>query len=871
MARRRNGGQRGPAVGRGTEDEKAQRVTAAAQGDVARVPAVAAAADAERTASGQFEQAINELRQLRTELREQREALERARTEVHVERWRYRQLFDCAPIGYVVTDANGTIQDANAAAAALFRARPSFLAGKPLTVFVAREERRAFRRRLMSVQAREQPREWVVTLEPRGGGALKVGVIVTAELEPTGDAVMLRVQMQDITARLVAEDQIRTLNATLEQRVIERTAQLEATSLSLGEALRRERQSSELLEAARRRLAFVADASRELGGSLDPDEAIRHVGGLAVPLLADWTFIDLLTEDGRVQRLPGAHADPAFEDELRALVHHYPYDARSAFCVPRVLRSGEPEIVEEVGDHWLSAAAASEEHLRLLRLLGMGSYLVVPMRVADRVIGALSLVARQPGRYGLAELETAEELAARAALALENARLYAAEHRARRAAELAMNRVARLQSVTAALSSTQTPAETAAVIVCQGVEAVGAAAGMVALVSDDAARLQMVRASGLADDAIERLSPLATSARGPMAQALRTGEATVLAVAELRSRHPDLDADIVPSAWGSIAVLPLILDGRPLGALGFAFRVVREMAADDRAFMVTLAQQCAQAFERVRLNESERVAREEAERANKSKTEFLAMLSHELRTPLTTVGGYAELLEMGVHGPITSAQRDSIERIRRAQTHIAGVLSNVLSFVRAESGRLLIRTGEVEMSQLLGDVRVFVEPLFRVKHLTLEMSEGRSGGTAWGDREKVQQILINLLSNAAKFSPVNGTVAVDWGLAGSRVTVRVRDGGPGISDSDLPRIFEPFYRGSAVCVQEVAGTGLGLAISRDLARLMDGDLTVASVPGAGATFTLTLPAARPADEHGHTSAVRAGLPVRFGDAAKESA
>ena len=232
------------------------------------------------------------------------------------------------------------------------------------------------------------------------------------------------------------------------------------------------------------------------------------------------------------------------------------------------------------------------------------------------------------------------------------------------------------------------------------------------------------------------------------------------------------------------------------------------------------------------------------EAANQAKSQFLAVMSHELRTPLNAIGGYAQLLELGVHGPITDQQRVALERIQRAQRHLLRLINNVFNLARIEAGRVEYTMEDVEIDELVRNVLPMVEPQMATGGLR-SVTAVPAGLRVRADREKVQQILINLLTNAVKFTPAGGTITVTAEAAGDdRVLINVIDTGIGIPADKLASVFEPFIQVDASHTRRTEGSGLGLAISRDLARGMGGDLTARSEEGKGSTFVLTLPRAK---------------------------
>jgi signal transduction histidine kinase len=242
-----------------------------------------------------------------------------------------------------------------------------------------------------------------------------------------------------------------------------------------------------------------------------------------------------------------------------------------------------------------------------------------------------------------------------------------------------------------------------------------------------------------------------------------------------------------------------------------------------------------------RIAEAEQ-ARAEAEQASRAKSDFLAVMSHELRTPLNAIGGYAQLLELGVHGPVNDAQRDALARIGRSQAHLLRLINDVLNFAKIDARQVQYAVSDVRLDETVANLEPLVAPQVRAKGLTFTW---RAGGepplTARADPDKLQQVVLNVLVNAIKFTPAGGTIGIECDAVGDRVRIRVRDTGVGIPAERLPFIFEPFVQGERALNRPHEGVGLGLAISRDLARGMGGDLTVESAVGQGSVFTISLP------------------------------
>jgi signal transduction histidine kinase len=233
-----------------------------------------------------------------------------------------------------------------------------------------------------------------------------------------------------------------------------------------------------------------------------------------------------------------------------------------------------------------------------------------------------------------------------------------------------------------------------------------------------------------------------------------------------------------------------------------------------------------------------------AEEANRVKAQFLTTMSHELRTPLNAIDGYAELLEMGLRGPVTAAQAQDLARIRRSQRHLLALVNDVLNFARLEAGRVEWQITDVSVDDTLQVVESLIRPQLEAKRITYTRDDCDDGLTVRADAEKLRQILVNLLGNAWKFTDAGGSVSISCDTDDTDVRIRVRDTGRGIPAEKLPTIFDPFVQVDRhLGGESQQGVGLGLAISRDLARGMNGNLDVTSTVAAGSEFVLSVPRA----------------------------
>jgi PAS domain S-box-containing protein len=263
-----------------------------------------------------------------------------------------------------------------------------------------------------------------------------------------------------------------------------------------------------------------------------------------------------------------------------------------------------------------------------------------------------------------------------------------------------------------------------------------------------------------------------------------------------------------------------------------------EQANDELVDSLADAEEARELAEAARREADE--ARRAAEQANAAKGQFLATMSHELRTPLNAIVGYVDLLEVGVHGPLTQEQHEDLRRIRRSGAMLHRLVEHVLGFARLESGKVEYRYEDVVLDRFLATLEGFIAPRLAQKGLQYGLDCNGASVTVSIDRDKVEQIMLNLLSNAVKFTD-RGRIDVRCAVSDAVFRIEVADTGRGIRESFLESIFEPFTQGDSSLTRPSEGTGLGLSISRQLARGMGGDITVESTEGRGSTFVVVLP------------------------------
>jgi signal transduction histidine kinase len=383
---------------------------------------------------------------------------------------------------------------------------------------------------------------------------------------------------------------------------------------------------------------------------------------------------------------------------------------------------------------------------------------------------------------------------------------------------------------------------------------VGAAAGSFFAVGADGGTFELLASEGYDAETSRPFARFPVTPGRPLSDAvLRDAPAYLPSLEQSAASYPEMTPFLRATGYEAFAALPVRAGpaAAPTAALSFSFPEARAFDAEEGAFLETLAAQAGQALERARLVGAERAARAAAEEANAAKTQFLSTMSHELRTPLNAIGGYADLLVLGVRGPVNEAQRQDLERLRRANEHLTGLVTDVLNFARLDAGQVEFRVEDVALGPLIADLETLIGPQLAAKALAFDHDSCAPDTpdrphVVRGDAEKVRQILLNLLSNAVKFTDAGGRVALacETDAGAGAIRLRVSDTGRGIPADQLERVFEPFVQVDRHRTPESQqGVGLGLAISRDLARGMRGDLTAESTPAVGSTFTLTLPRA----------------------------
>jgi signal transduction histidine kinase len=297
---------------------------------------------------------------------------------------------------------------------------------------------------------------------------------------------------------------------------------------------------------------------------------------------------------------------------------------------------------------------------------------------------------------------------------------------------------------------------------------------------------------------------------------------------------------VVQAGYRSILIVPLLGPERAIGVLVIRRKVPGEFPGSTIDLLQTFAAQSVLAIQNARLFHEIEEKSQQLELASRHKSQFLANMSHELRTPLNAILGYSELVLDDIYGAVPEKARAALERVQSNGKHLLGLINDVLDLAKIEAGKLTLSLADYAMDEVVASVVAAVEALAAEKHLALTVDVPSDLPIGHGDEQRIRQVLLNLVSNAIKFTDA-GEVTITARVGDGAFQVAVSDTGPGISAEDQAKLFQEFQQADSSSTRTKGGTGLGLAISRRFIDLHGGRIRVESAPGHGSTFTFELP------------------------------
>lgn len=584
------------------------------------------------------------------------------------------------------------------------------------------------------------------------------------------------------------------------------------------ERVAREDELSRLLaqeQAARGQLAFMAEASAHLAVSLDYETTLQHVARLMLPDLADYCLIDIIADDQQIQRVAIAHIDPSKEALLHQLDRHYPDSHHGGQPAQIAIQTGRSAIILDLASSHASDRDAGPERQQILATLATRSILAVPLQTRGQILGAITLCSTQADYYDAQDRVLIEELAHRAAMAIDNARLYQQAQAALHARDQALRIVEAERSKLQRLFM-QAPA---AICILEGPE------------------LRFAFTNDLYRQIVGDRDLIGRPVREALPEMVNQG---LIALIErvYATGEPFIGSE-----------LPIQIDKyhdspMELGYFSFVYQPTRDAQGHIDGVLVhaiDVTDQVRAQHERNELFAQAEIARAEAERAVQIRDQFFSVAAHELKTPLTSLLGNVQLIQRRSAREGLLHERDQRALgVVAAQTHrLHQMIEALLDVTRLESGHLSLNRAPLDLSALVQRIVDEVQP--SLSNHTLAFSSPDTALLVDGDALRLEQVLQNIVQNAVKYSPSGGTIAIDMRSREQSACVSVADQGIGIPQDSLQHLFSRFYRATNVNTQHISGMGIGLYVVKEILTLHGGSVAVESSEGIGSTFTICLP------------------------------
>jgi two-component system, NtrC family, sensor kinase len=621
------------------------------------------------------------------------------------------------------------------------------------------------------------------------------------------------------------EQQIALLKTFADQAVIaienvRLFKELEARNRELTDALEQQTATSEILGVISR-------------SQTDVQPVFDTIARSAVKL-CDGLFSALFQFDGELlHRVAQHNYTPEALEEL-----HRVFPARPT----RALFSGRAILERAVVHIPDSEVDPEHQHRALRRAIGWRSGLFVPMLREGAPIGVIEVARAEPGPFSNSEIELLKTFADQAVIAIENVRLF--KELEARTGELtrSVDQLTALGEISQAVSSTLDVETVLQTIVSRASQLAGAD-GCAIYEYDDATEAFHIRATHNLDPILVetlRAAPL-RKGEGAMGRAAETREPTQIAdIAAPEAYQSHIRDTLLHAGYRALLSVPLLREGEIIGSLSLNRHTPGEFSPEAVEVLKTFATQSALAIQNARLFRELADKSRQLEAASRHKSEFLANMSHELRTPLNAIIGFSEVLAQGMFGVINDKQTEYLQDILESGRHLLSLINDILDLSKIEAGRMELEPSDFDLASAIENALILVRERASRRGITLGSIIDEHLGIIRGDERKVKQVLLNLLSNALKFTPEGGRIDVGACLADQMAEVSVSDTGIGIAPGDQETVFEEF-RQVGTADKKAEGTGLGLTLSRKFIELHGGRIWVTSQVGVGSTFTFTLP------------------------------
>ena len=602
--------------------------------------------------------------------------------------------------------------------------------------------------------------------------------------------------------------QLRESYAGLEQKVAERTQELE-------NALQQQTAISEIL--------------RVISSSPTDVQPVFDTIAASALGLCDAVSALVFTFDGKLIHLAAnANVDPQAESAWRRA---FPRPPSRETTVARALLTGQVAMIPDVLDDPDYAVGDMAVDT------GFRSTLAVPLIRDGTPIGAIGVGRPHPGAFGEHQIAILQTFADQAVIAIENVRLF-------NETKEALQQQTAVAEILRVISASPTDVQPVLEAIAErAARLCDASAASMYLIEDDA--LRHLASRGPSPDPVTHVASLPIDGETITSRAVL--ERRTIQVEDLLAaadEYPRSRAIAQQHGHRTVVVTPLLREGQPFGAILLRRNDVHAFSEREIALLRTFGDQAAIALENVRLFREIEEKSRQLEVANKHKSEFLANMSHELRTPLNAIIGFSEVLLERLFGDLNDKQDDYLKDIHSSGKHLLSLINDILDLSKIEAGRMELEPSPVDVASAISNALTLVRERAQHHGITLAQDVDPALHTVEADERKFKQILLNLLSNAVKFTPDGGRIDVTARRTGDVAQIAVRDTGIGIAPEHQAAVFEEFRQVGRDYTRKQEGTGLGLALTRRFVELHGGTIRLESAPGAGSTFTFTLPLSR---------------------------
>jgi signal transduction histidine kinase len=596
--------------------------------------------------------------------------------------------------------------------------------------------------------------------------------------------------------------------------------ELESRNRDLTEALEQQTATSEILRA-------ISQSPRDV-------QPVFNTIAAAAQKLCRASSGLVFTFDGELIHLAAdANLDPKAAEAWRKLFPRPPSRdtaatravlTRSVVAVPDVL--ADPEYV-------IGATAA---------VTGFRSAMAVPLMRQESPIGAVGVGRTEAGAFPDKQIALLKTFADQAVIAIENVRLFTELEMRTAQLTRSVGELKALGEVGQAVSSTLDLETVLQTIVSRATQLAEMDGGSIWEYDDAREEFHLHATHHLPKElaGVLKATPI-RKGEGALGQLAVTAEPVQIRdFADERAYKSRLRNALIRSGFRSVVAVPLLREDRLLGALAVNSKSPADFEPQVIELLKTFATQSALAIQNARLFREIEDKGRELQIASQHKSEFLANMSHELRTPLNAIIGFSEVLAERMFGDINDKQADYLSDILESGRHLLSLINDILDLSKIEAGRMELEPTDFDLPSAIENTLILVRERAQRRAIALERTLDDRLGIIYADERKVKQVLLNLLSNALKFTPEGGRIAVAAALSDGAVEISVADTGVGIAAEDQEAVFEEF-RQVGTASKKAEGTGLGLAISRKFIELHGGKIWVKSELGAGSTFCFTLP------------------------------